>query len=426
MKILIIKMSSLGDVIHTLPSLELLKMGFPDAEIDWLVEKQNSDILDGHPYIHHVIVLDRKGWGTAPWKLGRTFRELRDFIKGLRDNVYDLVLDFQGLLRSGIIAGLSRGRRKLGFMRVREMAHIFYNERVPCSTLNQHAVTRYLEIPEYLGLKTDCPRFFFQIPEAAIEEADSLFKELGIDPGDKRGMVFINPNSRWVSKIWPWPYFRDLIRELSKDRSGIILIGGAGEREGMLRAFSGLGKNVHIVAGRTKLMVLAAMLKKGGCLVTNDSGPMHLAVAVGLPVVALFGPTNPVRTGPFGWEDKVNFHRVLKEDGQCRFPKLGIVGGEGGIPGDGVIHSVAGLPKHGAIYGRAWPTKHRSTCGETGQQKHIIINAEAQPPKHRVIVHDLPCMPCYKKFCKSRECLKGISVSRVLEAVEAVLGSYEM
>ena len=123
------------------------------------------------------------------------------------------------------------------------------------------------------------------------------------DKGKK--ILFVNPNARWSSKQWPWEYFRELIKRLSEKRGvELVLIGAPGDRERMSGAFLGLGENVRNIAGRTSLMVLAAMFKKGDCLITNDSGPMHLAVAVGLPVVAIFGPTNPIRTGPFVGQNK--------------------------------------------------------------------------------------------------------------------------
>ena len=311
MHILIVKLSSLGDVIHCLPSLNALWHGFPEAKIDWLVEQQNADILQGHPHINRLIILSRKSWMNRPWQIRRICSEIRDFIRDLRSTDYDMVIDFQGLFRSGFLVGLSRGKRKIGFDKVREMAHIFYNEKVPLSTLDQHAVTRYLEIPRYLGANLSKPDFFLPIPEKDEDYANKLLEQLLKKIINIRKIIYVNPNSRWPSKIWPWDRFRALIKVLSLRGYAVILIGGPADRDRMDKAFHGIGENVYNLAGQTSLKVLAAIFRRGDCLVTNDSGPMHLAVAIGLPIVALFGPTNPLRTGPFEWENGRKKNRVL-------------------------------------------------------------------------------------------------------------------
>ncbi|MBN2373746.1 glycosyltransferase family 9 protein [bacterium] len=347
MRILIIKLSSLGDVIHCLPSLDALKRGFPGSKIDWLVENQHAEILEGHPDIDHLIVLRRKSWMKQPWQIREVSSQMKEFIKDLRSQDYDMVIDFQGLFRSGFLAWLSKGKRKIGFDKVREMAGLFYNEKAPLSTLDQHAVTRYLEILRYLGIDTGQTRFLIHIDERDYKRAGEILKEEGIDVDGDRRVVFVNPNARWQSKQWQWENFRELVKELVLLGYETVLTGGQQDAQMISTVFKGLGNRVHNIAGHTTLKCLAAMFKMGGCLVTNDSGPMHLAVASGLPVVALFGPSNPVRTGPFGWQDKNNRRKVL-------------------------------------------------------------FTGEA-------------CSPCYKRFCRHKSCLAGISVSNVLNAVQGIL-----
>lgn len=315
MNILIVKMSSLGDVIHCIPDLCALRKGFPDANIDWVIERQHAGILKGHPYVDRLIMIDRERWKINNCNIKDICYDFKVFYNELKARQYDLVIDFQGLFRSGLVVGLSSARRKIGFNKVREMAYIFYNEMVPLSTMDQHAVRRYLEIPKYLGIETGEPEFFLDIPKEAEEEARKLCGEIGLGTHGGKKRLFINPNCRWVSKRWPWEYFRRLIRLLSQQDREIILIGGLGDREDMQHAFGGLGDQVHNIAGLTSLLGLAAMFKKGDCLITNDSGPMHLASAVNLPVVALFGPTNPLRTGPFP-PDSTN-HHILMSNESC-------------------------------------------------------------------------------------------------------------
>lgn len=317
MRILIIKLSSLGDVIHCLPTLAVLKSGFPEAMIDWLVEEQNAGILEGHTHIDNLIVLPRKSWMKKPWHIKKIYSEIKIFMRDLRAREYDLIIDFQGLFRSGLLVALSRGKRKIGFDRVREMAHIFYNERVPLSTLNQHAITRYMEITNYL--KVTPSNFLFSLPisEKEAEEANKLLEENGIKTHNNNKLVYINPNARWSSKIWPWERFKELIKELSLRGYEVVLIGGPNDKDKMDMAFRGLGDKIYNLAGQTSLKSLAAILKRGDCLITNDSGPMHLAVAVGLPVIALFGPSNPLRTGPFGWQNEDKRNKVLFSPISC-------------------------------------------------------------------------------------------------------------
>lgn len=304
----------MGDVIHCLPALVALKRGFPDARIDWVVEEQHAGIIRGHPYIDRLIICPRKTWMNRPWDLKGLIDGIGIFIRELRQEDYDIVCDFQGLFKSGILVWLSRGKRKVGFDRVREFAHIFYTEKVHLSTLNQHAVTRYLEIPAYLGAPSERPEFFLPLGEEAEKEAHAILEEIGLKGNKNRAIIFINPNARWESKIWPWEHFRALIEGLNTEEREICLIGGPGDREKISDAFCGTNDKVHNIAGRTSLAGLAALFRKGKCLITNDSGPMHLAVAVGLPVVAMFGPTNPLRTGPFDPEGR---NRVLCTQEKC-------------------------------------------------------------------------------------------------------------
>lgn len=317
MRILIIKLSSLGDVIHCLPCLNALKIGFPEARIDWLVEGQNAGILEGHPHIENLIILNRKSWMKKPWHIKKIGSEIMAFIKDLRAREYDIIIDFQGLFRSGFLVGLSKGDRKIGFNRVREMAHLFYNEKVCLSTMDQHAVTRYLEIPYYLGVKKHIPQFFLSVSKRDSEYVNKLLEEIDNKTRKNNKKIIINPNARWPSKVWPWDRFRELIKELSFRNYEVILIGSAAEKPRMDLTFGSLGDKVHNFAGKTTLKSLAALLIKADCMITNDSGPMHLAVAVGLPVIALFGPSNPLRTGPFGWQNGNRKNRVLSSQLLC-------------------------------------------------------------------------------------------------------------
>jgi len=174
-----------------------------------------------------------------------------------------------------------------------------------------------MEISKYLNVNPYHLLFFLPISEKEAEYANKLLEENTISIIKNKRLIYINPNARWPSKIWPWERFRELIKTLSLRGYEIVLIGGPDDKDRMDSAFHGIGKNVYNLAGQTSLKSLAAIFKKGDCLITNDSGPMHLAVAVGLPVIALFGPSNPLRTGPYGWQNENKRNKVLFSEIPC-------------------------------------------------------------------------------------------------------------
>ena len=152
MNILIVKLSAIGDVIHTLPSLAALRKLYPEANITWVIEDASSDLISDHPYLDRVIVSHRKQW-ISDLKKGRItkpIREIRAFIDDLRKQPYDLVIDFHGLIKSAVIVLLSSGKRKLGYDSMQELSGLFLNEKIP-EDMNKHAVDRYLDFLRYLG-----------------------------------------------------------------------------------------------------------------------------------------------------------------------------------------------------------------------------------------------------------------------------------
>lgn len=304
MNILIIKLSSIGDVVHTLPSLYALRQGYPDARIDWLVEEGPSGIINDHPLLNRVIVVKRRGWLYRPrwcWEVAR----------GLRNNGYDIVLDFQGLFKSGIWTFLSGGKRRIGFDRTREFSYLFLNERLPPNDPNRHAVDRYLDMIRYLDLRVDGVKFPILIDERERGKVLGLLKDNGIWEGED--FIVVNPMARWKTKQWGMERFASFCKGIS-DRFGckVVLVGGAlGEREAK-PIISATEVAVVNLAGRTTLKELTCLLSLSRLMVTVDSGPMHIASAVGTPVVALFGPTAPWRTGPYG-----GGHTVIRKELPC-------------------------------------------------------------------------------------------------------------
>ncbi|MEN6423608.1 MAG: glycosyltransferase family 9 protein, partial [Smithella sp.] len=172
MNILIVKLSAIGDVIHTLPSLAALRGLYPDAHITWVVEEAAAGLVRNHPYLDEVLVSRRKKW-SADVRRGRirqTFGEINSFIRTLRQRRYDLVIDFHGLFKSSVIVFLSRGKRKLGYDSWQELSGLFLNEKIP-EDMHKHAVDRYLDFPRYLGAGKDQAQFILPSSKEAEEKA---------------------------------------------------------------------------------------------------------------------------------------------------------------------------------------------------------------------------------------------------------------
>lgn len=388
MNILIVKLSAIGDVIHTLPSLAALRRCHPDADITWVVEEAASDLLAGHPDLNRVIVSCRKRWirQLRRGKIAEPLREMLSFFRELRRRPYDLVIDFHGLLKSAVIVFLSGGKRKLGYDSLQELSGLFYNEKIP-EDLGKHAVDRYLDFVRYVAQSRDgrneacrkgTPEFTIAIGEedrrrvaALLHEHDASLpssRERHPPPppapqplpaGDQlvsetaaggKGVnrevprfIAVNPVAFWETKLWEEQKFAELGDRLREELGiGIVLTGG---EAGPLERIRGRMRTKAVnLGGQTTLRELACLYRQAALVVTTDSGPMHLAAAVGTPVVALFGPTDPVRTGPYG-------------------------------------------------------------------------------PGHRVIRRALSCAPCLRKRCDLPRCMKEISVEEVFEAVREMLAA---
>jgi heptosyltransferase-1 len=263
--ILIVKPSSLGDVIHALPTVNRIRQRFPDAHIAWLINAELSSLLQRCPVINERIEFHRRDSGA--WL---------PLLKQLRRQHFDLVVDLQGLLRTGIFSAATRAPRRIGLSDAREGARLFYTEVVP--VVSEHAVSRYLCAARQLG----CPDSPVEFP-------------LGI--GDQRhaNLIAVNPLARWETKIWGDERFSALLDRLPLER--VVLIGSARERDRIEAINRGRARNL---AGTLDLYELAELYRQCAVVITNDTGPMHLAAAVGTPVIALFGPTDPALVGPYG------------------------------------------------------------------------------------------------------------------------------
>jgi len=310
--ILIVKLSAIGDVVHCLPVLEVLRKNYPDARIDWVVEQDAADILEGHPLLNRLIISRRKSWqkDLPGIKCLPAVRDVFRFLRELRSQYYDLVIDLQGLFKSGVITGLSKGGRKIGMTGSREGAEWFLNEKPVPVDYSTHAVKRYLSVTEYLGLETH--EWVGGIPVSGrdVHSIEKVFETFGLG---KRPLVAVNPMAKWTTKLWKTEHFALLsdrvIDELGCD---IIFTGSSGDRAVLDEIRERMHNRAPNLAGLTSLKELSVLYQRSALMITTDTGPMHIAAAMGCPVIALFGPTSPYRTGPYG-----KGHTVIRKRLEC-------------------------------------------------------------------------------------------------------------
>lgn len=310
MNILIVKTSAIGDVTHTLPALNALRNHYPDAKITWLVEQAAADIIRGHRSLDRVLVSRRKYWaremGSGFSRFLLAWKEARVFIRELRDTRYDLLLDFQGLLKSGIFVWLARADRKVGFgrgMEHSECSYIFLNERIPPVNMDTHALQREMLLLEAIGVEAGELVFDLPISEQNRTDADTLLASHGIDQGKK--LIAINPQATWPTKLWISERFAEVADHLLESGCAVVFTGSSGDRDEIDHILAMMKGQAVNLAGETSLLSLAALYQMAAAVVSTDTGPMHIAAATGTPLVAIFGSTAPWRTGPWGDQHKI-------------------------------------------------------------------------------------------------------------------------
>jgi predicted lipopolysaccharide heptosyltransferase III len=319
-RILLIKLSAVGDVVHTIPVLNKLRRRYPSARIDWLVTPAIAELLRHHPAITNVVEFDRNEW-SARWRWSAFASSARLATK-LKAVDYDLVVDMHGQFRTAVFAlatgapvriGFDRPRtevweasgrtlpaeaRKHAWKGAREGSWLAYTHHVRVPTLDVHAVDRYLSVGPMLGLDEAAADFSFPIPAAATGRIDRLLQERSIGGASPRYLLTIAPGTIWETKHWRSEGFAEVARHFLRKGFTVVLIGSARER-GACDEVATLAPGSLNLAGETTLTELAAIIRRSTICLTNDSGPMHLAVALGRPVVSIFGPTDSVWIGPY-------------------------------------------------------------------------------------------------------------------------------
>ncbi len=296
-RILIIKPSALGDIVHSLPFLAAVKKGFPHASIDWVVAHGLHRFLEGHPMIDRLWVIKKDEWKKTD-RLKKTLGEINTLRKGLKAAEYDISIDLSGLFRSGVISWFSNAPMRLGFRESDEGSPFFYTHKVHGS-MNIHAIDRYLEIAKFMG----CPADRIEYPFAPFDPDPPILDSL------PEKFAVICPSAGKPANRWPADRFGILASRLDIP---CVVIAGPNETEIADEVELNSKGNAISIAGRTGLKDLIAIISKAEFFICNDTGPMHIAAALDIPVFAVFGPANPVRTGPYG-----PMHTIIRKKIEC-------------------------------------------------------------------------------------------------------------
>lgn len=295
--ILIVKPSALGDIVHTLPFLHALKRGFPESRIDWVVAHGLHTFLEGHPMIHQLWVIKKDQWKDMR-RLRLTIREIMDLKKALGQAGYDICIDLSGIFRSGVITWFSKAPVKLGFKESDEGSPLFYTHKIHGS-MRIHAIERYLKLAQFLG----CPVDEIVYPFAPYDPFPAILRDL------PKAYAIISPSAGKPANRWQARKFGELAARLPLPS---VIISSAAEKEiAHETVLHSKGKAISL-AGKTGLKDLLGLIGKAKFFICNDTGPMHMAAALDIPVFAIFGPANPIRTGPYG-----RIHTVIQKNLAC-------------------------------------------------------------------------------------------------------------
>jgi len=313
-RILIIRLSAIGDVVRALPSFALIRERFPNAEISWVVEENAYDILGGMSEIDEIILFPRKRL-TQKAKNPLTFFgaivEFVRFLKGVKNKDFDIALDYHGILKSGIISYFSGAPIRLGFAKgfSKEMNHLFNNRKIDLPVPKLSRIARNLLLTEELTGRGNLPETYIETTEEDKRAVDDIETEyLSV----KRPRVIVHPGTspKTIYKRWGADRFAAvsdiLISELDAD---VIITYGPGEKDTANDVKKAMKHDATILKRPLKLRELAELYRRSDVYIGGDTGPMHIASFVGTPVVAIFGPTDPIENEPY---EKTPFVMIRK------------------------------------------------------------------------------------------------------------------
>jgi lipopolysaccharide heptosyltransferase I len=303
-RIAIVKLSSLGDVVHALPVARALRRARPDAHVTWIVEAREHAILRGHPDLDAVVPMDTRRWRRllrSPAGALEAWHEAKPVLRQIRAAAFDVTLDLQGLMKSGLLSAWAAAPLRIGFAaeQCRERLNcLFTNRRIAPPSDRRHVVEQYLSLLEPLAIPPGPPEFHVPLRPVAERRIEDFLGEQGIKRRDR--LVAINPGAGRADKRWPVADLTTVAERLAAEcEARILLLWGPDEVHMARQIRDGLSARA-ILAPPTDLDELAAVLRRTTLLVANDTGPLHLAAALGTPCLGLYGPTSAERNGPYG------------------------------------------------------------------------------------------------------------------------------
>jgi heptosyltransferase-1 len=318
-RILLIKPSALGDVVHTIPLLVKLRARYPRARIDWLITPENAEIVRCHPALSNVVLFARRDFSKRGHRR-RAARAFLELLRQIRAAKYDLVIDMHGQMRSAFFALISGAPVRIGFDRpvkrevtvsaehdlrnvpthgwrgAREGSWIAYTHHIPIPTLDVHAIDRYLWVGRLLGLDDNPPDLTIYVSEQSTRNVNRLLEEHGVP--ESKPLVVLVPGTIWETKHWTIEGFAGVARQFLQEGFAVALAGTVRDQP-RCRQIAAAAPGTCDLSGKTTPADLAALIRRAEVAVTNDSGSMHVAASLGKPMVSVFGPTNPVHIGPY-------------------------------------------------------------------------------------------------------------------------------
>lgn len=298
--ILVIKPSALGDIALALGAVGSLRKRFPDAKITWFVRGEFAPLLEYAGHIDEVLLFDRKLLGKWWYKPG-PFMEFTRLIKKLYTSQFDLVVDLQGLFRTAFFGWITGSSKRVGMKDCREFAHIFYTDKIAGDGDSVHVIDLYNKVIRAAGVEESVVDFALGVDPAAKVKVAGLLREYQIGG---RGYAVLVCGAAHEVKCWPVEKFAALAEKISEELALDVVAVGTREEKERIEKVALLSKVPVInLAGQTKIPELMAVLSGAAVVISNDTGPGHIAVALGTETIIICGPTNPARIGPYGKKD---------------------------------------------------------------------------------------------------------------------------
>lgn len=309
--ILLIKMSSLGDILHTLPFAAALRQRYPQAKITWLVHPQFAGFVPDPPIIDEVIYFDKVKFNKQ--SLGDKLKYFCEMRTLLHSKHFDLVIDMQGLFKSAVLAAISGCNNRIGYCEMREGSGLI-SKAINGAHSKDHVIERYLDVARYLGAQVETlDDVQFPMPDLAQESASVSQKLQSLGWNGSKYVVIV-PGARWQTKEWPVGHYIELAKKLTAAGTYVVLAGGADDAAKGAQIAAGTASALVLdMTGKTSLRELAALIDGCSFYISADTGPLHFAAALKKPLVAMYGPTKADRTGPYGSKNST----VLLSPAKC-------------------------------------------------------------------------------------------------------------